>query len=124
MDRYLRNESRRVTNEPETRIFVDVYDVERGSELVSERIRESKEIAERNKQLVFEFTDNSHFARSEQAPSSILPQQVLDHHETRREKPQDEPGPPVQSPIDNPASVLSFSDLLGQCFFGLLSRGR
>jgi len=58
MDRYLRNESRIVTNESETRIFVDVYDVERGLELVSERIRESKEIAERNKQLVFEFTDN------------------------------------------------------------------
>ena len=37
---------------------VDVYGVERGLELATRRITESKEITERNKRLIFDFTDN------------------------------------------------------------------
>lgn len=44
--------------ESKNRIVEDVYDVERRLELVSKRIRESKEITEQNKQLIFKFADN------------------------------------------------------------------
>jgi len=47
-----------VRNEPENRAVVDIYDVERRLQSVSNRIRESKEITERNKDLIFEFADN------------------------------------------------------------------
>jgi site-specific recombinase XerC len=47
-----------VRNEPENRTVVDIYDVERRLQSVSSRIRESKEITDRNKHLIFEFADN------------------------------------------------------------------
>jgi hypothetical protein len=57
MDKYLRSQNGMVRNESSNRIVVDVYDVERRLELVSKRIRESREIAERNKQLIFKFAN-------------------------------------------------------------------
>ena len=41
-----------VRKEPENRAVVDIYDVERRLQSVSNRIRESKEITERNKDLI------------------------------------------------------------------------
>jgi len=58
MDKYVRNQNLMVRNEPENRAVVDIYDVERRLQSVSNRIRESKEITERNKDLIFLFTDN------------------------------------------------------------------
>jgi len=58
MDKYLRNQNSMVRNEPENRIVEDIYDVDRRLELVSRRIRESKEITERNKELIFKFADS------------------------------------------------------------------
>jgi len=58
MDKYVRNQNLMVRNEPEIRTVVDIYDVERRLESVSKRVRESNEITERNKHLIFEFADN------------------------------------------------------------------
>ena len=58
MDKYFQNQNSIVSSEPENRIVEDVYDVERRIELVSKRIKESKEITERNKELIFKFVDN------------------------------------------------------------------
>ena len=44
--------------EPENRIVNDIYGVQRRLELVSRRLRESKEITQRNKELIFRYTDN------------------------------------------------------------------
>jgi len=47
-----------VRNEPENQTVNDLYGVQRRLELVSRRLRESKEITQRNKELIFRFTDN------------------------------------------------------------------
>ena len=44
--------------EPENGTVNDLYGVERRLELVTKRIRESPEITERNKELIFRFADN------------------------------------------------------------------
>ncbi len=58
MDKYDRTQNGIVRNEPENRIVNDVYGVQRRLELVSRRPRELKEITQRNKELIFRFTDN------------------------------------------------------------------
>jgi len=58
MDKYFQNENSIVRNQTENGIVEDAYDVERRKELVSNRIKESKEITERNKELIFNFVDD------------------------------------------------------------------
>src|SRR5208337_1705875 len=58
MDKYVRNQNSIVRNEPENKIVNDLYGVERRLELVTKRIRESREITARNKELIFRYTDN------------------------------------------------------------------
>jgi hypothetical protein len=47
-----------MSKEPEDRTVNDHYGVERRLELVTRRIRESREITQRNRELIFGFTDN------------------------------------------------------------------
>jgi len=58
MDKYVRNQNSTVRKESGNRIVEDIYDVERRLELVARRIRESREITEHNKELIFRFSDN------------------------------------------------------------------
>jgi site-specific recombinase XerD len=57
MDKYVRNQGSIVRTETEN-LVVDVYGVERRLELVTRRITESKEITQRNKNLIFGFSNN------------------------------------------------------------------
>ena len=58
MDKYFRNQNSIVRKKTDSRIVEDIYDVNRRMELVSKRIGESREISERNKELIFRFADN------------------------------------------------------------------
>jgi integrase len=58
MDKYVRNQNSIVGKELESRTLNDHYGVERRLELVTKRIRESREITARNKELIFRFADN------------------------------------------------------------------
>jgi len=57
MDKYVRNQNGIVRNQLEDQ-SVDLYGVERRLELVRNRIKAAKEIRERNKELIFRYTDN------------------------------------------------------------------